>query len=132
MRASSRREVALAWTVMALVAVIAVFGPPLQWPAWVMDISPFTQTPKLPGGTVPAEPLLWLCGIALARTVTGLAGLRRRDIGDLGPTGLARPLFDGLADYIRESNEVTQQAALGITPPPVQPSPSAPPGPPDR
>jgi ABC-2 type transport system permease protein len=125
-------SVALAWTAMALVGVIAVFGPPLQWPAWMTDVSPFTQTPKLPGAAVSAGPLLSLCGIALALGTAGLAGLRRRDIGDLGPTGLVRPLFDGLADYIRESNEISQQAALGTTQPPVQPSPSTPPGPPAR
>jgi polyether ionophore transport system permease protein len=124
-------SIALAWTAMALVGAIAVFGPPLQWPAWMIDISPFTQTPKLPGAAVSAEPLLWLCGIALALGTAGLVGLRRRDIGDLGPTGPVRPLFDGLADYIRESNEISQQAAaIGAAPPPVQPSPSAPPGPP--
>jgi hypothetical protein len=110
-----------------------VFGPPLQWPAWMTDVSPFTQTPKLPGAAVSAGPLLSLCGIALALGTAGLAGLRRRDIGDLGPTGPVRPLFDGLADYIRESNEISQQAAaIGAAPPPVQPSPSAPPGPPAR
>ena len=63
----------LAWSAVALAGVITVFGPPLQWPAWTMDISPFTQTPKLPGGTVPAEPLLWLCGITLALATAGLA-----------------------------------------------------------
>ena len=51
---------ALAWTAVALVAVITVFGRPLQCAAWMMDISPFTQIPELPGGTVPAAPLLWL------------------------------------------------------------------------
>ena len=125
-------SVALAWTAMALVGVITVFGPPLRWPVWMTDISPFTQTPKLPGAAVSAGPLLWLCGIALALGTAGLAGLRRRDIGDLGPTGIVRPLFDGLADYIRESNEISQQAALGTTQPPVQPSSPAPPGPPAR
>jgi len=74
---------------VALVGVIGVFGPPLQWPTWMMDISPFTQIPKLPGGTVSAEPLLWLCAIALTIGTVGLAGLRRRDLGDLGP---ARPV----------------------------------------
>ena len=98
---------ALAWTAVALTGVIAVFGPPLQWPAWMMDISPFTQTPKLPGGTVPAQPLLWLCGIALALTVAGLAGLRRRDLGDLGPSRLSGPVRDRLADYVQESNQIT-------------------------
>ena len=68
------------------------------------DISPFTQTPKLPGVTVSAGPLVWLCGIALALSTAGLAGLRRRDIGDLGPTSLIRPGHDWLVDYIRESS----------------------------
>jgi ABC-2 type transport system permease protein len=122
-------SVALAWTAMALVGVISVFGPPLQWPAWMMNISPFTQTPKLPGAAVSAEPLLWLGGIALALSLAGLAGLRRRDLGDLGPTGLVRPL----ADYVRESNEISRQAAGPVVAqPPVPPGPSAPPGPPAR
>jgi ABC-2 type transport system permease protein len=122
-------SVALAWTAMALVGVISVFGPPLQWPAWMMNISPFTQTPKLPGAAVSAEPLLWLGGIALALSLAGLVGLRRRDLGDLGPTGLVRPL----ADYVRESNEISRQAAGPVVAqPPVPPGPSAPPGPPAR
>jgi ABC-2 type transport system permease protein len=106
-------SVALAWTVVAVTGVIAVFGPPLQWPGWMMDVSPFTQTPKLPGAAVPAEPLLWLCAIALALTTAGLAGLRRRDLGDLGPSGAARPVRDWLADYVRESNEISGQASAG-------------------
>jgi ABC-2 type transport system permease protein len=108
---------ALAWTAVALAGVIAVFGPPLQWPAWMMDISPFTQTPKLPGGTAPAQPLLWLCGIALALTVTGLAGLRRRDLGDLGPSRLTARVLDRLADYAQENNQITH-ASGGAAPPP--------------
>ena len=110
-------SVALGWSAVALAGVIAVFGPPLQWPAWMMDISPFTQTPKLPGGTVPAEPLLWLCGIAVALSVAGLAGLRRRDIGDLGPSGLTGRVLDRLADYVQESDEITSAAGSAARPP---------------
>jgi ABC-2 type transport system permease protein len=122
-------SVALAWTAMALVGVVSVFGPPLQWPAWMMDISPFTQTPKLPGAAVSAEPLLWLGGIALALSLAGLVGLRRRDLGDLGPTGLLRPV----RDYVRESNEISRQAAAPVVAQPPGPAgPSAPPGPPAR
>jgi ABC-2 type transport system permease protein len=102
---------ALAWTAMALVAVITVFGPPLQWPAWIMDISPFTQIPKLPGGTVPAQPLLWPCAVALAMTVAGLAGLRRRDLGDLGPSRPVGAVRDRIIAYASESSEPSQQAA---------------------
>jgi ABC-2 type transport system permease protein len=73
--------VAGAWTAVGLVAVIALFGEVLQVSHWVLDISPFTHTPRLPGGTTAAEPLLWLCLAALAFAVIGLLGLRRRDIG---------------------------------------------------
>jgi ABC-2 type transport system permease protein len=126
-------SIALAWTAVALAGVIAVFGPPLQWPAWMTNISPFTQTPKLPEAAVSAEPLPWLCGIALALSAAGLAGLRPRDLGDLGPTGVVRPVRDWLADYVRESTELSQQAAApGPAERHVQPSPPAPPGPPAR
>ena len=90
---------ALAWTAVALVAVITVFGRPLQWPTWMMDISPFTQIPKLPGGTVSAEPLLWLCAVALTISTLGLIGLRRRDLGDLGPSRPAGAVRDRIVAY---------------------------------
>ena len=70
-----------------------------------MDISPFIQTPKLPGGTVPAEPLLWLCGITLALATAGLAGLRHRDIGDFGPSRLSCLVRDWIAGDTHQSNE---------------------------
>jgi ABC-2 type transport system permease protein len=114
-------SVALAWTAVALTAVIAVFGTALDWPAWLTDISPITQTPKLPGGVVPVQPLLWLGGIAVALTVAGLVGLRRRDVGDFGPTlRLVFVVRDGIAGYIRESRELSESGgATG----PAQPSP---------
>jgi ABC-2 type transport system permease protein len=47
----------------------------------VLDISPFTHVPKLPGSTVAAAAFFWLSVIALALCASGLAALRRRDIG---------------------------------------------------
>ncbi len=75
------RSVAGSWTVFGLFAVMLLLGPLLRLSHWVLDVSPFTQSPKLPGGTVPAAPLAWLCLLALALAGAGLAGLRRRDIG---------------------------------------------------
>jgi len=47
----------------------------------VLDISPFTHVPKLPGAPVSAAPMLWLSLAAVAFGAAGLAALRRRDIG---------------------------------------------------
>jgi ABC-2 type transport system permease protein len=70
-----------AWTAVGVAVLIELFGQVLQLSHWILDVSPFTHAPRLPGGTVSAAPLLWLCLIALALTAAGLAGLRRRDIG---------------------------------------------------
>jgi ABC-2 type transport system permease protein len=76
-----RAAVPGAWTAVGLVVVIALFGQGFQVSHWVLDISPFTHVPRLPGGTVSSAPLLWLGLAALAPAAVGLAGLRRRDIG---------------------------------------------------
>ena len=61
--------------------VISLFGQVLQLSHWVLDISPFTHAPRLPGGSVSAAALAWLWAVALALAAAGLAALRRRDIG---------------------------------------------------
>jgi ABC-2 type transport system permease protein len=76
-----RASVGGAWTALGLVVVIGLFGQALQLSHWLLDVSPFTHAPRLPGGPVRAVPLLWLCAVALALSAAGLAGLRRRDIG---------------------------------------------------
>jgi len=80
-----RASVAGAWTVLGVVVLIALFGQILQLSQWVLDVSPFTHVPKLPGAAVTVHttgvPLLWLGLAAVALAAAGLAGLRRRDIG---------------------------------------------------
>ena len=73
-------SVAGAWTALGAVVVVDLFGQALQLSHWVLDISPFTHAPRLPGGTVSAAPLLWLCLAAFALSAVGLAALRRRDV----------------------------------------------------
>ncbi len=68
------------WTALGLVVLILFLGSSLQLSHWLLDISPFTHTPKLPGSTVSVASLAWLSAIAVALAVVGLAGLRRRDI----------------------------------------------------
>jgi ABC-2 type transport system permease protein len=76
-----RACVPVTWTALGLVVAIDLFGQVLQLSHWVLDVSPFTHAPRLPGGPVHAAPLLWLCAAALALSAAGLAGLRHRDLG---------------------------------------------------
>jgi polyether ionophore transport system permease protein len=71
----------VAWTVVGLAVLLNIFGQAVQLPRWVLDVSPFTHVPRLPGGPVTAAPLAWLSVIAVALGAAGLAALRRRDIG---------------------------------------------------
>ncbi len=73
--------VAVAWTAVGLAVLLNIFGQVLQLSHWVLDISPFTHAPRLPGGPVSAASLAWLSVIAVALGATGLAALRHRDIG---------------------------------------------------
>ncbi len=75
-----KASVAGGWTALGVAILMLFLGATLQLSHWVLDISPFTHVPKLPGGTVSAAPLVWLTVIAVALAAAGLAGLRRRDI----------------------------------------------------
>lgn len=70
-----------AWGLLGLFVAIGQFGDLLKLNQRVRDISPFTHTPTLPGGTPTAMPLIVLSVVAIALTAVGLLGLRRRDIG---------------------------------------------------
>ncbi|MFB9686988.1 ABC transporter permease [Amycolatopsis plumensis] len=72
---------AAAWAVGALALLLSLFGPILDLPQAVLDVSPFQHPPKIPGQEFTATPLAWLVAIALVALVTGLAGWKRRDVG---------------------------------------------------
>ncbi|GAA4326066.1 hypothetical protein GCM10023178_38580 [Actinomadura luteofluorescens] len=61
-------------------AVVTLFGAGLDLNQWVLDVSPFTHVPKLPGHAFTAVPLLWLLAVAAVLSALGLLGLRRRDL----------------------------------------------------
>jgi ABC-2 type transport system permease protein len=73
--------VAGGWTALGLVTLITLFGPALRAGPWLLDISPFSHVPRLPGGVLSAAPLLWLTAAAVALAAVGLAALRHRDLG---------------------------------------------------
>ncbi|HEU5470826.1 MAG TPA: ABC transporter permease [Actinophytocola sp.] len=69
------------WAALSAFVLIGLIGPIVGLDQWVMDVSPFTHTPKLPGTEFSAVPLVWLALVTVAGVAAGFAGLRRRDIG---------------------------------------------------
>ncbi|MBG0568972.1 ABC transporter permease [Actinoplanes aureus] len=69
-----------AWGVVAGALLILLVGPLLELDRWVMDLSPFTHVPHLPGADFTPVPLLILTLIAAALGGAGLLALRRRDV----------------------------------------------------
>jgi ABC-2 type transport system permease protein len=74
------RYAAVAWGVLAACVLLALVGASLQLDQWVMDLSPFSHVPRLPGGSASVTPLVALAAVATAFGAAGLAGLRRRNI----------------------------------------------------
>ena len=74
------RFAAVAWGALGVCVILGLVGAALQLDQWVMDLSPFTHVPKVPGDALTATPLVLLLAMAAALGGAGLAGLRRRGI----------------------------------------------------
>ncbi|NND73733.1 MAG: hypothetical protein HKN44_01900 [Ilumatobacter sp.] len=70
-----------AWSTLAGVFVIGLFGTVLKMPQWLVAVSPFDHVPAMPAEPFDALPLLLLGLTATAFTASALVGYRRRDIG---------------------------------------------------
>ncbi|MFF8656566.1 ABC transporter permease [Streptomyces huasconensis] len=68
------------WAVVGTCLAIGWIGPALDLPQAVMNLSPFSHLPKLPGAEMTWPPLVILTLLATVLTAVGLAGLRRRDV----------------------------------------------------
>jgi ABC-2 type transport system permease protein len=69
------------WAALVGSLLIGQLGPVLELDQWVLDLSPFTHVPQLPGGELTWTPLVWLTAIAAGLLTVGMVGLRRRDVG---------------------------------------------------
>jgi ABC-2 type transport system permease protein len=69
-----------AWAGIAVVLLLMLVGPLLEFDQWALDLSPFTHVPHLPGASFTAVPLMNLTLIAAALGGAGLLALRRRDV----------------------------------------------------
>ena len=69
------------WAVLAAGLLIFFLGSVVSLNHWLMDLSPFSHLPKLPGGEMAWTPLIWLTVLTVALGGIGLTALHRRDIG---------------------------------------------------
>lgn len=75
------RITAAVWGVFGLFVLLGQVGQILGLDQWMLDASPYSHIPMVPGGDVTVAPLLTLLGIAIVLGAVGFAGFRRRDIG---------------------------------------------------
>lgn len=76
-----RMTAAVGWATLAGFVLLGELGPLLKLSHWVLDLSPFTHVPQLPGVALTVTPLAVLCLLVAVLGAVGLAGLRRRDVG---------------------------------------------------
>jgi len=70
----------VAWLALAGAVIVALLGPLLSLPDAVVDLSPFSHSPSLPGGSADPGTLVALTAVAAVLVAVGLAALGRRDI----------------------------------------------------
>lgn len=70
----------LAWIALAFCAVVMFFGELLRFPGWLRGISPFDELALTPSEDVAWLPVLVVAALALAVSVIGQVGFRRRDV----------------------------------------------------
>lgn len=74
------RWAVLSWLALVFCYVVLLFGTLLDFPGWVIDVSPFSHL-----AAVPAEPMSWgpfflVLAVAVAMSAGGLVAFRRRDV----------------------------------------------------
>lgn len=74
------RTSAVAWAAVAAASIITLLGDVLDIPDAFRKLSPFAHVPALPVDAVSGRPLIGLLAVALAATLIGLIGFRRRDL----------------------------------------------------
>jgi len=71
----------VAWGALALFLTVGEFGGLLGLPGWLINLAPFTHSPRMPVEPFAAAPVVGLLAVATALLALAYAGFRRRDIG---------------------------------------------------
>ncbi len=70
----------VAWILLVGSLLVSELGVLLDWPTWLMDVSPFAHVPRLPAAAMDWAPIVVLLTIGLGLMVLGAARFRRRDL----------------------------------------------------
>ena len=71
----------VAWGALAVFLTVGEFGGLLGLPGWLVDLAPFTHSPRMPVEPFSLPPVVGLLAVAAALLAAAYAGFRRRDIG---------------------------------------------------
>ncbi|MEO6604076.1 MAG: hypothetical protein ABIN55_00550, partial [Aeromicrobium sp.] len=71
----------LGWAGLGFCVVVMLFGPSLQLPSWLMNISPFEHMAMMPAQDFELAPVAALLAIVAALGAGGMVGLKHRDLG---------------------------------------------------
>lgn len=74
------RWTAGAWLALTACFVIGMVGGLLDLPAWLLNLSPFDQTPAAPADPLALTPLTVMVALTAGLVATGLRGFRTRDL----------------------------------------------------
>jgi ABC-2 type transport system permease protein len=74
------RALSLAWAVLVYAVLVAFFGPLLDLPQWLHNLSPLDHIARMPLEDFTLAPVLILAAIAAVAAALGLWGFRRRDL----------------------------------------------------
>lgn len=70
----------LALTIVGIAGLLTLLGRAVGLEQWVLDLSPFTHTPPMPGGELTLTPLAWMTALAAAFIAAAYWGFNRRDV----------------------------------------------------
>ncbi|WP_350347985.1 ABC transporter permease subunit [Agromyces sp. G08B096] len=79
-----RATVAVGWTIVGLGAILGTFGPILQLPDALVDLSPFAHSPVPAGEDTDWTGGFWMLGIGVAAAAIAVASMRRRELATGG------------------------------------------------
>lgn len=74
------RWATLAWLGVVFCFVVLMFGKLLEFPQWVVDLSPFSHLASVPAVAMSWGPFLTVLGLAAAMSAAGLLAFRGRDV----------------------------------------------------